>query len=95
METVLQNNDDLEHEGKFIIWMNSTKEFLVRYTFCVVLSGEDEIAQVLKSRVRILVWVMTQPQNHKKKAIHVKATWGKRVNTLLYMSSTEGNFWSG
>lgn len=33
---------------------------------------------------------MTSPNNHVKKARHVKATWGKRCNTLLFMSTTEG-----
>lgn len=46
---------------------------------------------MLKSKVRILCWVMTAPMNHKKKAVHIKATWGKRCNTLLFMSSALGN----
>lgn len=33
---------------------------------------------------------MTSPSNHLKKARHVKATWGKRCNTLLFMSTAEG-----
>ncbi|KAK7601001.1 hypothetical protein V9T40_008442 [Parthenolecanium corni] len=50
---------------------------------------EDLIASRLKEKIRVLCWVMTAPQNHRKKAVHVKATWGKRCNTLLFMSSAE------
>lgn len=50
-------------------------------------SDEDRVARELRRQVRVLCWVMTQPRNHVKKARHVKATWGRRCNTLLFMSS--------
>lgn len=50
------------------------------------------IAQQLYNEVRVFCWIMTTPKNHKKKARHVKRTWGSRCNKLIFMSSEKGNF---
>ncbi|XP_055518175.1 glycoprotein-N-acetylgalactosamine 3-beta-galactosyltransferase 1-like isoform X2 [Leucoraja erinacea] len=47
------------------------------------------LADDLYKRVRILCWVMTRPQNLENKTKHVKATWVKHCNSVLYMSSEE------
>uniref|UniRef100_A0AAG5D8A7 Glycoprotein-N-acetylgalactosamine 3-beta-galactosyltransferase 1 n=1 Tax=Anopheles atroparvus TaxID=41427 RepID=A0AAG5D8A7_ANOAO len=44
------------------------------------------LAQQLQREVRILCWVMTNPSNHKKKALHVKRTWANRCNKVLSAS---------
>ena len=41
------------------------------------------------SNVRLLVWIMADPELLYHKVIHQKATWGRRIEKLLVMSSTE------
>ncbi len=41
--------------------------------------------------VKLVCWIMTMPANHQKKAKHVKATWGRKCDVLLFMSTAEGS----
>ncbi|KAJ8258172.1 hypothetical protein GJAV_G00193970 [Gymnothorax javanicus] len=53
-------------------------------------TGEDSrVADELYRKVRILCWVMTGPANLQKKARHVKSTWSRHCNLVVFMSSEE------
>ncbi|XP_013115382.2 glycoprotein-N-acetylgalactosamine 3-beta-galactosyltransferase 1 [Stomoxys calcitrans] len=55
-------------------------------------SSEEEpadLVQHLFNSTRVLCWIMTNPNNHQTKAIHILRTWGRRCHKLLFMSSQE------
>lgn len=47
----------------------------------------QNLSNKLYNDVKVLCMVMTIPANHKKKAVHIKNTWGRRCNKLLFMTS--------
>ncbi|XP_039614150.1 glycoprotein-N-acetylgalactosamine 3-beta-galactosyltransferase 1-B-like isoform X2 [Polypterus senegalus] len=54
------------------------------------LKGKDSsVADDIYNKVRILCWVMTCPSNLEKKARHIKATWSRHCNTVIFMSSID------
>ncbi|XP_047424665.1 glycoprotein-N-acetylgalactosamine 3-beta-galactosyltransferase 1-A isoform X2 [Mugil cephalus] len=47
------------------------------------------VADALYRKVRILCWVMTGPYNLQSRARHVRATWSRHCNIVVFMSSVE------
>ncbi|XP_025095203.1 glycoprotein-N-acetylgalactosamine 3-beta-galactosyltransferase 1-like isoform X1 [Pomacea canaliculata] len=68
------------------------------YLKCISRESDGDVddvseARLLKKEVRVLVWVMTSPQNLQTRARAVRDTWGKHCNKLLFFSSeTDKNF---
>lgn len=59
-------------------------------SWCFSASGEDgHVADELYKKVRVLCWVMTGPNNLETKARHVKNTWTRHCNIVVFMSSVE------
>ncbi|KAH9489580.1 Glycoprotein-N-acetylgalactosamine 3-beta-galactosyltransferase 1 [Bulinus truncatus] len=54
-----------------------------------ILKGDDSIAKNLYNRVRVACWILTSPSNLDRKAIHVKNTWGRKCQLVLFMSSVK------
>uniref|UniRef100_A0A3P9LYP6 N-acetylgalactosaminide beta-1,3-galactosyltransferase n=1 Tax=Oryzias latipes TaxID=8090 RepID=A0A3P9LYP6_ORYLA len=50
--------------------------------------GENSrVADMLFQKVRVLCWVMTGPENLESRARHVRATWSRHCNIVVFMSS--------
>ncbi|XP_034732933.1 glycoprotein-N-acetylgalactosamine 3-beta-galactosyltransferase 1-A [Etheostoma cragini] len=50
---------------------------------------DSRVADLLYQKVRILCWVMTGPYNLQSRARHVRATWSRHCNVVVFMSSEE------
>lgn len=49
----------------------------------------ETLSSFLYDKVKVLCMVTTHPGNHESKAIHIKKTWGKRCNKLIFMTTAE------
>ncbi|KAJ6640066.1 Glycoprotein-N-acetylgalactosamine 3-beta-galactosyltransferase 1 [Pseudolycoriella hygida] len=47
------------------------------------------VANQLRNEVKVLCLILTTANNHQTRALHVKNTWGRRCNKLLFMSDKE------
>ncbi|TNM87106.1 hypothetical protein fugu_007336 [Takifugu bimaculatus] len=50
---------------------------------------DSGLADMLYQKVRVLCWVMTGPYNLQRRARHVRATWSRHCNVVVFMSSVE------
>jgi len=75
------------------------KGFLVGFMFCLVtiylipLDSLDIHRKIrsleIKAHPKIVCMILTHPNNHQSKAIHVKDTWGSHCDKLIFMSTEE------
>ncbi|XP_039971200.1 glycoprotein-N-acetylgalactosamine 3-beta-galactosyltransferase 1-like isoform X3 [Bactrocera tryoni] len=67
-----------------VSWLHEEKVFAENAT-----QNNTNLAELLYKEVRILCWIMTTPKNHRTRAIHIKRTWGKHCNRLLFVTSED------
>ena len=68
---------------------NSGRAWTLWDCWCATAADDDTVAESLRQSVRVLCWVMTTPDNHMSRAVHVQATWGRRCNVLLFVTEKD------
>ncbi|XP_033761657.1 glycoprotein-N-acetylgalactosamine 3-beta-galactosyltransferase 1-B-like [Pecten maximus] len=67
--------------------LNGNTVLLCFALFCLITGDDDSVARLLQQRVKVLCYIMTSPKNLKEKTIHVKNTWTKRCDKVVFISS--------
>lgn len=53
-----------------------------------IVGYEQEKADQLFNEIKVLCYIFTHQLNHETKVPHVRNTWGKKCNKLIFMSDT-------
>jgi hypothetical protein len=80
---------DLERAANAITALQNARKSSASPSAPSLVPTPNPVFEAVK-KVKLLCWVMTGPQNHAVRAQHIKATWGKRCDKLIFMSSQNG-----
>ncbi|MEE6471762.1 hypothetical protein FKM82_009363 [Ascaphus truei] len=74
------------------IWSWRNTEFMPKSDLLMAspshIQGNSSVSDDLSHKVRVLCWIMTAPKTLQTKAIHLKYSWTRHCNVVLFMSST-------
>ncbi|XP_053311753.1 glycoprotein-N-acetylgalactosamine 3-beta-galactosyltransferase 1-like [Spea bombifrons] len=70
-------------------WKNNLHDYLLSHNAHSHFSGNSSVNNDLFRKVRVLCWIMTGPTNLDTKAIHLKYSWTRHCNVVLFMSSVD------
>ncbi|XP_077153893.1 glycoprotein-N-acetylgalactosamine 3-beta-galactosyltransferase 1-A-like isoform X1 [Ranitomeya variabilis] len=59
-----------------------------KWNINVVSTQVNNVSDMLSHKFRVLCWVMTAPAHLESRTIHVKNTWTRHCNKILFMSSS-------
>ncbi|XP_073469850.1 glycoprotein-N-acetylgalactosamine 3-beta-galactosyltransferase 1-like [Aquarana catesbeiana] len=69
-----------------LLLINSTPDWKSATNFTP--KQDSSVSEELSHKIRVLCWVMTAPDHLQTKAIHLKNSWTRHCNKILFMSST-------
>lgn len=87
VERLMESESEIKEIKQMLVKLKDTKNYHQKELEGQIV--DTELADKLKDEVRILCWVLTVPEYHLVKAIHVKNTWLSRCNEFLIMSTTK------
>lgn len=67
-----------------ILLSSHAEDFSIRSSGMLPLNS---LGQKLYKEIRILCWVLSSPADFQLKDEHIRRTWGRRCNKLLFMGS--------
>ncbi|XP_077339769.1 glycoprotein-N-acetylgalactosamine 3-beta-galactosyltransferase 1-like [Lithobates pipiens] len=69
-----------------LLLFNPTPDLKSTRNFTLI--QDSSVSEELSHKIRVLCWVMTSPDHLQTKAIHLKNSWTRHCNKVLFMSST-------
>ncbi|XP_059489913.1 glycoprotein-N-acetylgalactosamine 3-beta-galactosyltransferase 1-A-like [Neocloeon triangulifer] len=77
--------------GSLPMLVHETMDLNISIIDQLFMDSRAQQSKIIYEQVRVLCWVCTSSKSHTKSA-HVKATWGRRCNKVIFISEAEDEF---